>query len=98
MKILALEKELLGVADDDFTEEILQREARKAWQLYQSDVLRGLYFTPTSTRPSSSWNASTLRRLDGNWANGRWSVGGLIDFQVIPLVAYDGSARLFGTK
>ena len=35
MKILALEKEVPGVTDDQFTEEILKAEARKAWELYR---------------------------------------------------------------
>jgi hypothetical protein len=45
MKILAVEREVPGVTDDQFTEEILKAEARKAWELYQSGILRGLYFT-----------------------------------------------------
>src|ERR1039458_7348456 len=32
MKILALEKEVPGVTDDQFTQEILEAEARKAWE------------------------------------------------------------------
>jgi hypothetical protein len=45
MKILALEKEVPGVTDDQFSDELLKAEARKAWELYQSGVLRELYFT-----------------------------------------------------
>ncbi len=41
MKILALEKEVPGVSEDQFTDDILKAEARKAWELYQSGVLRG---------------------------------------------------------
>jgi hypothetical protein len=42
MKILALEKEVPGVIDDQFTEEILKAEARKSWEPYQSGVVREL--------------------------------------------------------
>ena len=45
MKILALEKEVPGVNDGQFTDDTLKAEARKAWELYQSGVLRELYFT-----------------------------------------------------
>ena len=41
MNILALEKEVPGVTDDQFTEEILKAEARKAWELYQSGIPAG---------------------------------------------------------
>jgi hypothetical protein len=34
MKILALDEEVPGVADDRFTDVILETEARKAWELY----------------------------------------------------------------
>src|ERR1035438_7537136 len=45
MKILALEKEVPGVNDGQFTDGILKAEARKAWEPYQAGVLRELYFT-----------------------------------------------------
>jgi len=45
MKILALEKEVPGVAEDRFTEEILKTKAGKAWELYQSGVIREMYFS-----------------------------------------------------
>ena len=35
MKILALEKEVPGVTEDQFTDDILKAEARKAWELQQ---------------------------------------------------------------
>ena len=44
MKILALEKEVGGVVEAQFTEELLRDEAAKAWELYQSGVLREAYF------------------------------------------------------
>jgi hypothetical protein len=46
MKILALEKEVFDVTDDQFTEDILKAEARKAWELDQSGTRR---LTPGST-------------------------------------------------
>jgi len=36
MKILALEKEVPGVSEDQFTDDILKAEARKAWKLQQT--------------------------------------------------------------
>ncbi|HVN47365.1 MAG TPA: hypothetical protein VMU30_00945 [Bacteroidota bacterium] len=38
MKLLALEKDEPGVADNAFTEEILKREAARVWELQQKTV------------------------------------------------------------
>jgi hypothetical protein len=98
MKILALEKEVPGVAEDDFTEEILELEVRKAWQLYQADVLRELYFSADKHEAVlvlECDNAEEARRQLGELPLVR---AGLIDFQIIPLVPYPGFARLFDPK
>jgi hypothetical protein len=95
MKILALEKEVPGVAEDRFTEEILKTEAGKAWELYQSGVIREMYFS------ADQHEAVLVLECEGaGEARQRLSelplVGaGLIDFEVIPLTAYPGFARLF---
>src|ERR1035438_6382190 len=97
MKILAHEKEVPGVSDEQFTEEILGAEARKAWELYQSGVLVNCTSALTKTRQFWCWNESAdeARRALSELP---LVCAGLIDFQVIPLVAYPGFARLFGRK
>jgi muconolactone delta-isomerase len=79
-----------------FTDETLEAEARKAWELHQSGVLREPYFSadnheavPVLECDSADEARRTLSELPLMRA-------GLIDFQVIPLVAYPGFARLFG--
>jgi len=42
MKILAIEKEVPGIAD---YKPFLKHEALKAWELYQQGIIRELYFT-----------------------------------------------------
>ena len=44
MNILALEKEVPGITDDQFIPELLRQEAAKTWELYQSGIIRELYF------------------------------------------------------
>jgi len=98
MKILALEKEVPGVAEDDFTVEILELEARKAWQLYQLGVLRELYFSVDKDQAVlvlECDNAEEARRQLSELPLVR---AGLIDFQIIPLVPFEGFARLFAGK
>lgn len=43
MKILAIEKEMPGVADGDYRP-YLEAEARKAYELHQQGLIRELYF------------------------------------------------------
>jgi muconolactone delta-isomerase len=95
MKILALEKEVPGVAESDFTAEVLEAEARKAWDLYQSGVLRELYFTADTHEA-----VLVLECADAGEARSRLSElplvrAGLIDFKVLPLAPYPGFERLF---
>ena len=95
MKILALEKEVSGVTEDQFTEEILEAEARKAWELYQSGILRECYFT------ADTHEAVLLLECEGTDEARRYLSelplvrAGLIDFDVKPLKPYPGFARLF---
>src|SRR5512136_13399 len=43
MKILAIEKEVPGIADEAFSPH-LKAEAARVWELYQAGVFRELYF------------------------------------------------------
>lgn len=45
MKILAIEKEVKGVKEKDFTKNILKKEAKRAWELCQNGTIREMYFT-----------------------------------------------------
>ena len=95
MKILALEREVPGVPDDRFTPEILEAEARKAWQMQQSGFLRELYFRADKQEAVlivECDNADEARRRLMELPLMR---AGLIDFEIIPLAAYPGFARLF---
>jgi muconolactone delta-isomerase len=94
MKILALEKEVPGVAAAAF-EPHLQAEAARVWELQQTGVLREIYF-----RQDRREAVLILECADGEEA--RQVLGtlplvraGLIAFVVIPLVPYPGLARLF---
>src|ERR1039458_1275825 len=98
MKILALEKEVPGVNDGQFTDDILRAEARKAWELYQSGVLRELYFTADKDEAVLVLKCESADEARRQLSELPLMRAGLIDFQVIPLVAYPGFARLFAQK
>jgi muconolactone delta-isomerase len=94
MKILALENELPGLAAADFQPH-LQAEARRIWELQQSGALREVYFTAerhTAVLVLECSDAEAARHLLDTLPLVR---AGLISFDVIPLVPYDGVARLF---
>jgi hypothetical protein len=93
MKILAIEKELPGVADSDY-EPWLEAEARKAWELHQAGLIRELYFTDE--------HCAVLVLEASDKAHAREIVEQLplvqqklIDFDLLALTAYPGFARLF---
>ncbi|MFY9728264.1 MAG: muconolactone Delta-isomerase family protein [Bryobacteraceae bacterium] len=96
MKVLALEREVPGVTDDRFTEAILETEARKAWELYQSGVLRELYFSADKHEAVLVLESGSADEARKQLAELPLVRAGLIDFQIIPLVAYPGFERLFG--
>jgi muconolactone delta-isomerase len=95
MKLLALEKEVPGVTDEQLTEEILEAEARKAWELYQSGVLRELYFSADKHEAVLALECDSADEARRALAELPLMRAGLIDFRVISLVAYLGFARMF---
>ena len=94
MKILALENELPGLAAADFQPH-LQAEARRIWELQQSGDLREVYFNAnrhTAVLVLECRDTEAARQL---LATLPLVQAGLITFDVIALVPYDGVARLF---
>jgi muconolactone delta-isomerase len=94
MKILALENELPGLIAADFQPH-LQAEARRIWELQLSGAVREVYFTAgrhTAVLVLECGDAEAARQLLDSLPLVQ---AGLITFDVIPLVPYDGVARLF---
>jgi muconolactone delta-isomerase len=95
MKILALEKEIPGIDDNRFTPEILRMEAARAWQLHQEGVIRELYFRPDRQEAVLILECKDLEEARSVLAVLPLVKEGLITFDIIPLTAYPGFARLF---
>jgi muconolactone delta-isomerase len=94
MKILAIERELPGATDEAF-QPLLKPEARRAWELYQGGVMRELYFNAnshTAVLVLECWDVAEARQV---LAGLPLVEHGLIEFEIIPLVAYPGFERLF---
>ena len=94
MKILALEKEVPGATAEEFGPHA-KAEAVRAWELYQAGVIRELYFRQDRPEAVLVLECADVREADQVLATLPLVKAGLITFEVIPLVAYPGFARLF---
>jgi hypothetical protein len=95
MKILAVEKDVPGIKDEDYAP-FLKQEAGKVWELFQRGIIREFYFTNDASHfavlileCSGSAEAqeilSTLPLVEHK----------LISFDVKELIPYSGFSRLF---
>ena len=94
MKILALEHELSGVIAEAFQRHA-QEEAHKAWELYQAGLIRELYFRADQPTAILVLECASVREAENILAELPFVRAGLISFDLIPLRAYPGFARLF---
>ncbi len=92
--ILALEREKPGLAAADFAPH-LQAEAARAWELYQTGVVRQLYFNAESNSAVLLLECETTDKASEILATMPLVQVGLVTFEIIPLVPYSGFARLF---
>jgi muconolactone delta-isomerase len=95
MKILTLEIEVSGVRDEQFTMELLVEEAKRTWELYQEGTIRELYFcqdTYEAVLILECENPAEAQRVIDSFPLVK---ANLIGFKILPLVPYDGFARLF---
>ncbi len=94
MKILALEHELPGGTTEKFQQHACA-EAFRAWELHQQGIIRELYFRADRNEAVlvlECENVESARRI---LATLPLVEHGLITFELIPLKAYPGFARLF---
>jgi hypothetical protein len=94
MKILALEKELPGETAR-VTQPLLKDEARRIWKLQQSGAIREIYFDSNQHTAVLVLECAHIAEAQGLLATLPLVMAGLIEFELIPLVPYDGLARLF---
>jgi hypothetical protein len=95
MKILAIEKEVTGVADQEFTPSRLRLEAIKARDLYQQGTIRELYFRQDRAEAVLVLECADTKKASEALGSLPLVKEGLISFELIPLVPYPGFGRLF---
>lgn len=93
MKILAIEKELPGVAEKDY-QPYLKEEALKAWELHQQGLIRELYFNEDhcAVLVLEAQDKLHARQIINQLPLVQHK---LIDFDLMVLSAYPGFVRLF---
>jgi hypothetical protein len=94
MKILAFEKEILGVTAEQFPPH-LQAEARRVWELYQVGIIREMYFRQEKTDAVLVLECASVAEVREVLSTLPLVREKLIDFEIIPLVPYPGFERLF---
>jgi muconolactone delta-isomerase len=97
MRILAIERPVEGVDDARFTPELLAAEARRAWELAQAGTIRDLYFRADQPSAVLILECEDVAAATDALAALPLVAAGLIGFEVLPLRAYPGFARLFGS-
>jgi len=94
MKILAMQKEVPGVGEDDFKPH-LKAEAARVWELYRLGVFRELYFRKDRPGAVLILECADVEEAGHVLKTLPLAREALIDFDIIPLKPYPGFARLF---
>ena len=94
MKILALEHELPSGTTEKFQQHA-RAEAFRAWELHQQGIIRELYFRADRNEAVLVLECDDVESARQALTTLPLVEHGLIEFELIPLVAYPGFARLF---
>jgi muconolactone delta-isomerase len=94
MKIIALEKEKPTATAEAFAH-YSKDEAQKAWELQQAGFIREIYFRADENSAVLVLEASSVESAREQLRQLPLVKNSLIEFELIPLKAYSGFARLF---
>ncbi len=97
MKILAIEKEMPNISDDDFKPH-LKAEALCVWELYQSEIFREIYFDKNTHNAIIILECKDLNEAEQVLNTLPLVKERLIAFEMIALEPYSGFARLFSNE
>jgi muconolactone delta-isomerase len=97
MKILAIEHELPDAAVEKFQQHA-RAESLRAWELHQQGIIRELYFRADRNEAILILECDNVGAANQALATLPLVEHGLIIFELIPLKAYPGFARLFSPQ
>jgi len=94
MKILAIEVECPHTHPEQM-QAYLMSEAAKVWELYQKEIIREAYFEKDHHSAVLIFECENLSEAQAVVRSLPLVEAGLNDFNLLPLIPYDGFARLF---
>lgn len=94
MKILAIEKDIPNVKDEQFKPH-LKDEAEKVYELFQAGIIRELYFRQDRSNAVLVLECENAEEAQEILNTLPLVKENLIAFEIIPLKAYPGFSRLF---
>ncbi len=94
MKILALERNVPGITDEQFSP-FLKEEAVRVWELYRQGIIRDIWFRADRCEAVVMLECSDINKAREYLDTLPLVRNGLISFEVVPLAPYSGFARLF---
>ena len=94
MKLIAIEKELDRSIPAEY-ESILKSESRFVWDFYKQGFIREIYFTQTDHRAVIVLECASYDEAKNLISKLPLVKEKLIEFDILPLVPYDGFERLF---
>lgn len=94
MKILAIEKENTKTKFK-IPNSCLKTEAKHVWNFYQEGIIREIYFTKDTHEAVLILECKDEKEAKKILKTFPLIKRGFINFEIKPLVAYDGFARLF---
>lgn len=101
MEVLALEHDTAGAAsagEGAYTPALLRAEALRVWELTQDGVVRRTWFRDDRHAAVLLLEVADVAAAHDVLATLPLVAAGLIDFDVVPLRAYPGLARLWGDR
>ena len=98
MKILAIEHDPPAVAADQFTPALLIAEAQRVWELHQAGLIHEMYFRADRDEAVLVLECAGVDEARSILDTLPLVRAQLIGFELIPLIAYPGFARLFNSN
>ena len=83
MKILAIEREVPGISDQEF-EPYIRQEAARVWELHQSGFFSEIYFRSDQTSAVIILECTDLKEAEAILQTLPLVKEGLITFEIIP--------------
>lgn len=94
MKLLAFEREIEGITKEEFVP-YLNQEAEKVWEYHKNGIIREISFTKESHEAVIILECEDKSAAEALLNELPLVKNGLIKFDVIELIPYNGFERLF---